>query len=113
MAQRHAEIAGAGIGGLTLAAALAQRGWSVRVHERARDLRAYGAGLQMADNAIRVAETIGAATRIYELGRRPIVREVRNGKNETISHSVYERSGLQKVVFITRGNLFTALAEAA
>ena len=37
-ARRHAEIAGAGLGGLTLAAALAQRGWSVRVHERAPQL---------------------------------------------------------------------------
>jgi ribulose 1,5-bisphosphate synthetase/thiazole synthase len=41
----RAEIVGAGIGGLTTAAALAQRGWSVRVHERAPDLRAFGAGI--------------------------------------------------------------------
>ncbi|TMJ35055.1 MAG: FAD-binding protein, partial [Alphaproteobacteria bacterium] len=32
-AQGHAEIAGAGFAGLTAAIALAQRGWSVRVHE--------------------------------------------------------------------------------
>lgn len=56
MTRLHAKIAGAGIGGLTLAAALAQRGWSVRVHERARDLRAFGAGLQMADNASTVVK---------------------------------------------------------
>ena len=31
----HAEIAGGGIAGLVAAAALAQRGWTVRVHERA------------------------------------------------------------------------------
>jgi 2-methyl-3-hydroxypyridine 5-carboxylic acid dioxygenase len=32
--RRHAEIAGAGFGGLTAAIALARRGWSVRVHEK-------------------------------------------------------------------------------
>ena len=35
----HAEIAGGGIAGLVAAAALAQRGWSVRVHERADTAR--------------------------------------------------------------------------
>ena len=34
MAAGHAEIAGAGFAGLVAAIALADRGWSVRVHER-------------------------------------------------------------------------------
>jgi 2-methyl-3-hydroxypyridine 5-carboxylic acid dioxygenase len=42
---RHAEIAGAGIAGLTAATVLAQRGWSVRVHEKGRELREIGAGI--------------------------------------------------------------------
>jgi len=44
MSKRHAEIVGAGFAGLTAACALAQRGWSVRVHERADRLRTTGAG---------------------------------------------------------------------
>ena len=36
MPTRHAEIAGAGLGGLAASVALAQRGWSVRIHERGR-----------------------------------------------------------------------------
>ena len=32
--KRHAEIAGAGLGGLASGIALAQRGWTVRIHER-------------------------------------------------------------------------------
>jgi 2-polyprenyl-6-methoxyphenol hydroxylase-like FAD-dependent oxidoreductase len=57
---RHAEVAGGGLAGLTVATALAQRGWSVRVHERGRELREIGAGIFMWENALRVLEGIGA-----------------------------------------------------
>ncbi len=60
MKQLHAEIAGAGIAGLTAAAALAQRGWSVRVHERSANLRTFGAGIYIWSNGLRVLEAIGA-----------------------------------------------------
>jgi 2-polyprenyl-6-methoxyphenol hydroxylase-like FAD-dependent oxidoreductase len=60
MAKRHAEVAGAGIVGLTVAAALAQRGWSVRVHERGDDLREIGAGIFLWQNALRALRGIGA-----------------------------------------------------
>ncbi|HEV2501909.1 MAG TPA: NAD(P)/FAD-dependent oxidoreductase [Mesorhizobium sp.] len=59
-AGRRAEIAGAGIGGLTAAAALAQRGWSVTVHERAPNLRTFGAGIYIWSNGLRVLRAIGA-----------------------------------------------------
>ncbi len=59
-AGRRAEIAGAGIGGLTTAAALAQRGWSVTVHERAPTLRTFGAGIYIWSNGLRVLRAIGA-----------------------------------------------------
>jgi 2-polyprenyl-6-methoxyphenol hydroxylase-like FAD-dependent oxidoreductase len=45
MKQRRAEIVGAGFAGLAAACALAQRGWTVRVHERADRLRTTGAGI--------------------------------------------------------------------
>ncbi len=43
-------IAGAGIGGLTAALALQQRGFRVRVFEQAPELREIGAGLQISAN---------------------------------------------------------------
>jgi len=61
MARRHAEIAGAGFAGLTLAAALAQRGWSVRVHERSQHVRAFGSGIWFWENGLRVLNAIGSA----------------------------------------------------
>ena len=60
MSQRHAEIIGAGFAGLTAACALAQRGWSVRVHERADALRTTGAGIYIYENGLRVLEAVGA-----------------------------------------------------
>ncbi|AEA28244.1 FAD-dependent oxidoreductase [Pseudonocardia benzenivorans] len=56
---RHAEIAGAGLGGLALAIALAQKGWSVRVHERSDDLRMFGAGIWLWENGLRSLEALG------------------------------------------------------
>ncbi|MCW2839174.1 MAG: monooxygenase [Aeromicrobium sp.] len=57
---RHAEIAGAGMVGLTAACCLARRGWTVRVHEKASDLREIGAGMSVWPNGIRALEDAGA-----------------------------------------------------
>ena len=58
---QHAEIAGGGFTGLTIGAALAQAGWTVRVHERTAEIRAFGAGIWIWDNGVRVLKAIGAA----------------------------------------------------
>jgi 2-polyprenyl-6-methoxyphenol hydroxylase-like FAD-dependent oxidoreductase len=58
--QKHAEIAGAGMSGLAAAAALAQAGWSVRVHEKGTALRELGAGILVWENGLRALEDIGA-----------------------------------------------------
>ncbi|MGB9013766.1 MAG: NAD(P)-binding protein, partial [Methylovirgula sp.] len=47
----HALIAGAGVGGLTAALALARVGWSVTILERSRLEKDVGAGLQISPNA--------------------------------------------------------------
>jgi len=55
----HAEIAGAGFAGLAAAIALHRRGWSVRVHEKEAELRAFGAGIFIWENGQRVLQAIG------------------------------------------------------
>ena len=56
----HAEIAGAGFAGLAAAIALRQRGWRARVHENEAALRAFGAGIFVWENGLRVLHAIGA-----------------------------------------------------
>jgi salicylate hydroxylase len=89
----RALIVGAGIGGLTAAIALAQRGFEVAIFERAQALEEIGAGLQLTPNATRILDRLGLlqavearaltprAIRIFrgrdgaELARLPLTRE--------------------------------------
>jgi salicylate hydroxylase len=52
-------IAGAGLGGLTTALALIQRGHTVRIFEQTAHLREVGAGLQLGANGTRVLIALG------------------------------------------------------
>jgi len=53
------DIIGAGIGGLTTAIALRQRGFGVRVFEQAPTLKPVGAGIILANNAMQVYDKLG------------------------------------------------------
>lgn len=57
-------IAGAGIGGLTAALALAARGFRIVVLEKAEQLEEVGAGLQLSPNASRVLVELGLTERL-------------------------------------------------
>jgi 2-polyprenyl-6-methoxyphenol hydroxylase-like FAD-dependent oxidoreductase len=57
-------IQGAGIGGLTLAITLLQRGYSVKVVERSTRLSEVGAGIWMAANPMPVFDQLAFAERI-------------------------------------------------
>lgn len=53
-------ILGAGMGGLTTALALAQRGFNnIDVYESAHDLGFVGAGIQLAPNMARILDQLG------------------------------------------------------
>ncbi|OCC01693.1 hypothetical protein BA190_27405 [Labrys sp. WJW] len=54
-------IAGAGIGGLAAALALARRGFAVEIYERAATLEEAGAGIQLTPNALNVLFGLGLA----------------------------------------------------
>lgn len=106
----HAEIAGGGIGALATAAALAQRGWSVRVHERQPALRTLGAGIFLFENGLRVLEALGAflaATR----DTRPL-SGWETQVNGRVAHRV-DFPDAVRVFAIPRQQLLVSLADAA
>lgn len=64
-------VIGAGIGGVTLAAALAQRGLDVHLFERAAEFGEVGAGIQMTPNAVKVLNALGAHDDLAAVGFLP------------------------------------------
>ncbi|MDB5822129.1 MAG: hypothetical protein JWR21_833 [Herminiimonas sp.] len=65
-------IVGAGIGGLTAAAALRKMGgFEVSVYERSIDLGEVGAGLQMGPNAVKVIRALGLEEQFMQLACEP------------------------------------------
>jgi len=105
----RAEIVGGGFAGLTAACALAQRGWRVRVHERADRLRNAGAGINLYQNGIRVLEAVGAAEETLRDGARHLTRETRDQDDRL--HSTYPWS--IPVYGVLRQRMIDALADAA
>ncbi|MCR8644497.1 FAD-dependent monooxygenase [Paenibacillus sp. N1-5-1-14] len=66
MSPKKVVISGAGLSGLTLGTALAQRGWDVQILERSAELREIGAGLYTWENGLKVLEDIGVYEDIRE-----------------------------------------------
>ncbi|HKS83933.1 MAG TPA: NAD(P)/FAD-dependent oxidoreductase [Pseudolabrys sp.] len=110
-AQRKAEIVGAGFAGLAAACALAQRGWKVRVHERADRLRAAGAGIYIYENGLRVLEALGAYDAAVATAPIAHTREVRDENDRLLSLHRWDRSS--RVFSIVRLQVIHALAAAA
>src|SRR5580704_90248 len=74
-------IAGAGIGGLTAALALARQGIEVTVFEQAEALQEAGAGIQLSANAVRVLVELGLAERLEPAIVEPTAVRLRAGSS--------------------------------
>jgi 3-hydroxybenzoate 6-monooxygenase len=70
-------IAGAGIGGLAAAHALAHKGFAVRVLEQAPEFREIGAGIQLGPNIFRALERLGLKEAVLADAHRPPAMEMR------------------------------------
>ena len=115
-AQRHAIIAGAGIGGLTAALACARAGLRVSVIERAPQLEEAGAGIQLPPNALRALETLGLGEALRARADQPTglrVCEARNGRElmALSADSMRARWGAASLV-MHRADLLRLLVEA-
>ena len=74
-------IAGAGIGGLTAALCLLERGIEVQIFEQSKVLGEVGAGIQLPPNAIKVFETLGVSAALQKRAFAPIALEARLGED--------------------------------
>ena len=62
------DIIGGGIGGLTTAVALGQKGISYRIYEQATEMRPVGAGIILANNAMQIYDELGLRKEIEQAG---------------------------------------------
>lgn len=111
--RRHAEIAGAGFAGLAAAIALRQRGWSVRVHEIEPELRAYGAGIFMWENGLRVLRALDAEPEVLAGAHEAPLSETRNDRGEQLSAEAFGPARGTRMITMTRQHLFAAMLNSA
>ena len=109
---RHAEIAGAGFAGLVAAVALADRGWTVRVHERAETLRAFGAGIFIWENGLRVLKAIGAYDDVVAGSHDGEVYEVRD-RDRVVAETPFHIGMGSRMLTMTRQTLYAAILRQA
>jgi len=111
-------IAGAGIGGLTAALALARSGFRALVLEQAERLEETGAGIQLSPNATRILIGLGLADRLQPHVVAPTAIRVLGGCTGReivripLGSEVTQRYGAPYWV-IHRGDLQAVLGEAA
>lgn len=108
-------IAGAGIGGLSVALALARRGHEVVVCERADDVSQLGAGLQISPNAARALDDLGVGSDFDRIAVRPSRLVIRRWQDDTelrsvpLGAAIIERYG-RGYANVHRGELAAMLA---
>ena len=102
------DIIGAGIGGLTTAIALEQKGIKTRIFEQAEQIRPVGAGIILANNAMQVYEKLGLR-KIIEQNGNPISSMNITKSNlkplTKIDLSYFEQKHKTKNIAIHRGAL--------
>jgi len=110
-------IAGAGIGGLTAALALAERGFRSVLLEQSDRLEEIGAGLQLSPNATRILIALGLGPRLKPLAVAPAAIRVRRAADgEDIVRIPFDDSETRYGApywLLHRGDLLGALVAAA
>jgi 2-polyprenyl-6-methoxyphenol hydroxylase-like FAD-dependent oxidoreductase len=105
----HAEIVGAGFGGLVAAIALLRRGWTVRVHERRGSLRGEGYGIAIHNNMARIFSAFGILERVLAGGMRIDRRDSVDASGQV----VMTRKTVRSPYRIDREHIIALLAECA
>lgn len=109
------DIIGAGIGGLTTAIALEQKGFKVRIFEQAETIKPIGAGIILASNAMQVYKSLGLKTLIESQGNSISSMNITKANLKTLSKidlSYFENKHEVKNIAIHRGVLQRLLIDS-
>lgn len=102
------DIIGAGIGGLTTAIALEQKGIKTRIFEQAEQIKPVGAGIILANNAMQVYEKLGLRKIIEENGNPISSMNITKSNLNSLSKidlTYFEQKHNTKNIAIHRGTL--------
>lgn len=106
-------IIGAGIGGLTTALTLKQRGLNVNIFESSAEIKPVGAGIILANNAMQVFQKLGIQDKIEKAGNKISFMKITDDQLKPLSVvnlSEYEQKYNVSNIAIHRGELQKILA---
>ncbi len=112
----NAIVVGGGIGGLTVACALARRGVSVTLLERSSRIAEVGAGLQVSPNGLAVLRALGLETALRDRGAvraQAIELHDYRGGARVARLDLTRLAQEQRYYFVHRADLIDVLATAA
>lgn len=112
--EKKVTIIGAGIGGLTLAIALKQKGIQGNIFESAHEIKPVGSGILMANNAMQIFKKLGIEKKIENAGHKVYIMSITEEKLKplsTVDLSGYEAKFGVPTVAIHRAELQRILAE--
>jgi 2-polyprenyl-6-methoxyphenol hydroxylase-like FAD-dependent oxidoreductase len=106
-------IIGAGIGGLTTALTLKQKGLNVNIFESSAEIKSVGAGIILANNAMQVFQKLGIQDKIEQLGNKISFMKITDtqlNKISVVDLTEYEKKYGVHNIAIHRGELQKILA---
>jgi 2-polyprenyl-6-methoxyphenol hydroxylase-like FAD-dependent oxidoreductase len=89
-------IIGGGIGGLTAAQAMLQRGLDVTVYEAAPELKEIGAGVSLSPNAMKALRSLGLETPVRDIAWESDHQYLRNWRSGRIISDTETRGNLER-----------------
>jgi len=107
-------IIGAGIGGLTTALTLKQKGLNVKIYESSAEIKPVGAGIIIANNAMQVFQKLGLQDKIEKVGNKISFMKITDTQLNDISVvdlSEFEKKYGVHNIAIHRGELQKILAD--
>ena len=116
MSISNAIVIGAGIGGLSVAAALAKRGIAVTLVEKAAEITDIGAGLQISPNGLAVLQALGLEAKLTERaavrGQAVVLQDYKVGR-QVARIDLLRGSADRPYYFVHRADLIDTLYDAA